>query len=173
MSASILSGIPFLQGFVDVATSNAYDVRLQQMSPRNIAAIRARIPASQVAARFKTSLDQVYSAGRGPAIRLDGQNIFVYREVDGMPGHVDVEFGVGVAEPFATEGEVTCCTTPSGSAVTTTHWGDFRALGDAHRAVIEWARKHNVRLAGPRWEVYGHWREGATPRTDIYYLVAP
>lgn len=31
---------------------------------------------------------------------------------------------------------------------------------------------HAVAIAGPRWEVYGHWREGTVPRTDVYYLVA-
>jgi effector-binding domain-containing protein len=138
-----------------------------------MAAVRAQLPGLHVAASFRTYLDQVYAAGRGGAIQLDGQNIFVYRDVEGMPDHVDVEFGVGAAERFPTEGAVTYCTTPSGSAITTTHWGDYRALRDAHRAVIEWAREHHVRLAGPRWEVYGHWREGVTPQTDIYYLVSP
>jgi hypothetical protein len=156
-----------------VATSNAYDVRLQQTSPRGIAAVRARLPGWKVGASFRTYLDQVYSASRGTALKLDGQNIFVYRSVEGMPDHVDVEFGVGVAQPFPTEGAVTYCTTPSGSTITTTHWGDYGALRDAHRAVTEWARQHQVTLAGPRWEVYGHWREGVIPRTDIYYLVAP
>jgi effector-binding domain-containing protein len=155
-----------------MATSNAYDVSLQQMSPRGIAAVRARLPALRVAASFRTYLDQVYSASRGGAIQLDGQNVFVYRDVEGMPDHVDVEFGVGVSQSFATEGAVTYCTTPSGAAITTTHWGDYGALGRAHKAVLDWGRENKLRLAGPRWEVYGHWREGVTPRTDIYYLVS-
>jgi hypothetical protein len=149
------------------------DVTLQQASPRGIAAVRARVPASRVAAQFRSYLDQVYAA-RGSGIPLlDGQNVFVYRDVDGKPGELEVEFGVGVAAPFADVGSVVYVTTPTGSVATTTHWGDYTALGDAHAGVIAWCRSHDVPLAGPRWEVYGHWREGATPRTDIYYLVAP
>jgi hypothetical protein len=153
--------------------SNAYDVTLQQASPRGIAAVHARVPASRVATHFRTYLDQVYAAGRGGSLQLDGQNIFVYRDVDGTPDHLDVEFGVGVAAPFSPTGSVVYSVTPSGGAVTTTHWGDYSALGDAHTAVVNWCRSHDLPLAGPRWEVYGHWREGAIPRTDIYYLVAP
>jgi hypothetical protein len=149
----------------------SYEVTLQQASPRGIAAVRARVPASQVATHFGTYLDQVYAAGRAGAVQLDGQNIFVYRDVEGRPGHLDVEFSVGVTAPFATAGSVVYSMTPSGGVATTTHLGDYGALGDAHAAVVAWCRSHDLRLAGPRWEVYGHWREGAIPRTDIYYLL--
>jgi effector-binding domain-containing protein len=153
--------------------SNVYEVALQQVSPRSIAAVRARVPGSSVATHFRTYLDQVYAAARAGKVQLDGQNIFVYRDVDGTPGNLDVEFGVGVAAPFAAAGNVVYSVTPSGSVATTTHWGDYGALGDAHAAVTAWCRSHDITLAGPRWEVYGHWREGAIPRTDIYCLVAP
>ena len=150
-----------------------YDVTVQEAAPRGIAAVRARVAASRVAAQFRIYLDQVYAA-RGSGIpQLDGQNIFVYRDVDGKPGELEVEFGVGVAAPFAAVGSVVYVTTPSGSVATTTHRGDYAGLGDAHAAVIAWCGSHDVPLAGPRWEVYGYWHEGATPRTDIYYLVAP
>jgi hypothetical protein len=155
-----------------VTSARGYEVSLQEASPRGLAAVRARVPASQVAARFRTYLDQVYAAGRAGAIQLDGQNIFVYRDVDGAPGQLDVDFGVGVAAPFTPTANVVYGVTPSGSVATTTHWGDYAALGEAHAAVVSWCRGNDVALAGPRWEVYGHWREGVTPRTDIYYLVA-
>jgi effector-binding domain-containing protein len=152
--------------------SNVHDVTLQQASPRGMAVVRARMPASRVPSRFRTYLDQVYAAGRTGTLQLDGQNIFVYRDVPGASDELDVEFGVGVAAPFATTGDVVYSVTPSGNVATTTHRGDYAALGDAHAALVEWCRARGLPLAGPRWEVYGHWREGAVPRTDIYYLVA-
>ena len=151
--------------------SNAYDVTLEHASPRGMATVRARIPAAQVGAHFRTYLDQVYAAGRAGALQLDGQNIFVYREVEGTPDQLDAEFGVGSAAPFVAAGSVVYGVTPSGEVATTTHWGDYGALGNAHAALVAWCRAHDLSLAGPRWEVYGHWREGAIPRTDIYYLV--
>jgi effector-binding domain-containing protein len=122
---------------------------------------------------FAESLDQVYSVARTGAIAIDGQNIFVYRSVPGSADQVDVEFGVGVKAPFEGLWPVEYCTLPVGEVATTTHWGDYARLGAAHEAVIAWCRAQNRSLAGPRWEVYGHWREGEVPRTDVFYLLAP
>lgn len=129
------------------------------------------MPGSSVSATFRNYLDQVYAAGRAGTVQLDGQNIFVYRPVAGAPNDLDVEFGVGVTAPFVSAGNVGYTLTPAGRAATTIHWGDYGALGAAHKAVIEWCRSHGLRLGGPRWEVYGHWSEDATARTDIYYLI--
>jgi len=152
--------------------SNVYDVTLQQAPPRGIAAVRARVRAAHVASQFRIYLGQVYAAARAGAVQLDGQNIFVYRNVDDTPDQLDVEFGVGVAAPFASEGNVVYATTPDGSVAATTHLGDYGRLADAHAALVAWCRSHDLTLLGPRWEVYGHWREGVIQRTDIYYLVA-
>ena len=156
-----------------MSPANVHDVTLQQAPPRGIAAVHARVPAGRVAALFSGYLDQVYAAARDGKVKLDGQNIFVYRDVAETPGQLDVDFGVGVAAPFTAAGNVGYAVTPSGSVATTTHHGDYGALGAAHAAVIAWCRSHDIALAGPRWEVYGHWRDGEVPRTDIYYLVAP
>ena len=103
---------------------------------------------------------------------LDGQNIFVYRDVPDTPGELDVEFGVGVRAPFSSLGNVEYLMVPHGRVATTTHVGDYAMLGSAHDALVAWCRTNNVRLAGPRWEVYGHWNpDGTPPRTDIFYLI--
>lgn len=65
------------------------DVTLQQASPRGLATVRARIPASGIVAYFRAYLDQVYAAGRTGTPQLDGQNIFVYRDVQGAPDQLD------------------------------------------------------------------------------------
>ena len=87
-----------------------------------------------------------------------------------MPGLLDVEFGVGVVAPFADVGNVTHSRTPGGRVATTAHVGDY-ALGAAHEAVVAWCRSHDLRLAGPSWEVYGHMSADTPPRTDIFYLL--
>lgn len=157
-----------------MAASTAYDVSLQTVPPRAIAAVRARVPATGVSSAFRTYLDQVHAAGRGGSVQLDGQNVFVYRDVTDSPNELDVEFGVGVTAPFVGAGNVEYCVAPDGHVATTTHWGDYARLGAAHSALVAWCRSHDVRLAGPRWEVYGHWSaDDAAPRTDIYYLLEP
>ncbi len=146
-------------------------VSLQTALPRGIAAVHARLPAGRVSAVFGTYLDQVYAAGRAGAVALDGQNIFLYR--DGGDGQLEVEFGVGVAGPFPGAGSVRYVELPTGPATTAVHRGDYGRLGETHAAVIAWCRSNGRALAGPRWEVYGHWSPGGgPPRTDVYYLLA-
>ena len=132
---------------------------------------------------FAGYLDQAYAAARNGAVQVDGQNVFVYR--GGSPADdVEVEFGVGVTAPFPPvgvgvtapfppAGPVQYSELPSGEVATATHWGDYGRLGEAHAAVIAWCQAHGRELAGPRWEVYGHWSPGAAPpRTDVYHLLA-
>ncbi len=144
----------------------------EQTAPaRGIAAVHARLAAERVPAAFAAYLDQVYAAARDGAVALDGQNIFLYR--GGADGEVEVDFGVGVAAPFPAAGPVRYAELPAGRVATATHWGDYGRLGETHAAVIAWCREQGRALAGPRWEVYGHWSPGdAQPRTDVCYLLA-
>ena len=149
-------------------------VSLKIAAPRAIAAVRARLPIRRVPASFTEYLNQVYAAARDGAMQLDGQNIFVYRDVAGAKDEADIEFGVGVKAPFAPTGAVRYSELPVGEVATATHWGDYAGLGDAHHAVLSWCRAHDRKLVGPRWEVYGHWTDDpAQLRTDVYYLLQP
>jgi hypothetical protein len=121
---------------------------------------------------FREYLDRVYAAGKSGTVALDGQNIFVYRQIPGVPDHLDVDFGVGVRAPFTDSAGVAFAPVPSGRVVTTTHWGDYGGLRAAHDAVQTWIREHQLRFSGTSWEVYGHWPSGPEqPRTDIFYLI--
>ncbi|HEU4997263.1 MAG TPA: GyrI-like domain-containing protein [Gemmatimonadaceae bacterium] len=152
---------------------SGHSISLQVAAPRGIAAVRARMPAARVPAVFAQYLNQVYAAARKGAVHVDGQNIFVYRST-GRDDEIDVEFGVGVTSHFPAAGPVIYSELPVGEVATTTHWGDYARLGDAHAALIAWCRAHGRELAGPRWEVYGHWTDDPTRlRTDIYYLLQP
>lgn len=147
-----------------------YSVSVQTARPRGMACVRAHLPIRQVSRVFVDYLNQVYAAGRNGALPLDGQNIFVYR---GSETEADVEFGVGATAPFATSGAVTYTLLPVGEVATVTHWGDYARLGDAHGAIVEWCRANARAIDGTRWEIYDHWQEGITPRTDVYYLLKP
>lgn len=153
---------------------SAYSVRVERAASREVAAVRASVPLREVPRRFAQYLDQVYAAARTGAVRLDGQNVFLYRGDAGPDGATEIEFGVGATAPFAPLGPVRSVALPAGEVATTTHWGDYGGLGAAHGAVVGWCRAHGRELAGPRWEVYGHWSdEPAQRRTDVYYLLRP
>jgi effector-binding domain-containing protein len=93
-----------------------------------------------------------------------------------LDGEINLEVGVEVEEPFGGEGEVVGSALPAGLVATAVHFGPYQRLGEAHRAVREWCAGRGYGLAGPKWEVYGHWveewdREASGIRTDVFYLL--
>jgi predicted transcriptional regulator YdeE len=63
--------------------------------------------------------------------------------------------------------------TPAGTVATAVHIGPYNQMHPAHNAIHQWAKENNQPLAGPSWEIYGHWTDDpAALRTDIYYLLA-
>ena len=147
-----------------------YEVRETIVAARPVAGVRAQVPRGRVAQEFGRHLDQVYAAARAGAVALDGQNIFIYREA--TDEQLTVDFCVGVTARFVAVGVVLPLETPRGVAAMTTHHGDYAGLGRANAAILAWCRAHDRTLAGPSWEVYGHWHaDPAQLRTDVYYLL--
>jgi effector-binding domain-containing protein len=147
-----------------------YEVRETVVDARPVAGVRATVPRGRVAQEFWRHLDQVYAAAKTGKIALDGQNIFIYRAATGAD--LTVDFCVGVKAPFAAVGAVLPLETPGGVAATRTHHGDYGQLGQANAAILAWCRANGRELAGPSWEVYGHWSaDPAKLRTDVYYLL--
>ncbi len=150
----------------------AYTVVETAVEPRLVAGVRARVMRGRVGQEFGRHLDQVYAAGRAGSVQLDGQNIFIYR--DCTDDQLTVDFCVGATAPFAPVGAVLPLYTPRGLTAMTTLQGDYSGLGAANAAISAWCRAHKRTLAGPSWEVYGHWYEDpAQLRTDVYYLLLP
>jgi hypothetical protein len=153
-------------------TASAYIVREVLAEPRLVAGVSAVVPRGRVGEMFGRYLNQVYEAGKSGAVALDGQNVFIYRAA--TADTLTVDFCVGVRAPFDAVGAVTPIWTPQGSAAMTTHAGDYSRLGNANAAILAWCREHGRRIAGPSWEVYGHWVPDPTQlRTDVYYLLQP
>ena len=147
-----------------------YVVRETLVAARPVAGVRAQERRGRVALEFRRYLDQVYAAARAGAVRLDGQNIFIYRAA--TEDQLTIDFCVGVTAPFAPAGAVVPLDTPSGSAVMTTHHGEYGGLGEANAAILAWCRANDRIRAGPSWEVYGHWHDDpAQLTTDVYYLL--
>jgi effector-binding domain-containing protein len=123
---------------------------------------------------WASMLDEVYAVVKRSAADRAGpgegrwQNIMLYR--DDVP---NVEVGVLASGPFSDVGNVISSVLPAGVAAAATHRGPYSGLDSAHRAVRDWCAAHGRQLAGPRWEVYGHWREGPSElETEVYYLLS-
>ncbi len=112
-------------------------------------------------------LETVRAAVRSSAEITPNRNVMLYK--DDVP---NVAIGVEVSEPIPDLGQVVASSLPAGRVAATTHHGTYADLGSAHQAIIEWCKRQGLQRVGPRWEVYGHWREGsAEQEVDVYYLV--
>lgn len=108
--------------------------------------------------------EQIPGAGRHIAYYLDGE--------------INLEVGVELDTPFAGYGELVGSATPAGVVATVAHFGPYHQLGEAHRAIHKWCQDHGHAIAGPSWELYGHWEhewnnDPSKIRTDVHYLLKP
>ncbi len=95
------------------------------------------------------------------------QNVMLYK--DDRP---DVEVGVLVSHPFEPHARVVSSVLPGGEVATAVHRGDYAKLGATHDDARAHAAACGRELAGPRWEIYGHWRENpAELETEVFWLL--
>jgi effector-binding domain-containing protein len=151
---------------------SSYVVQLQRLDPIPLAVIRRQAKASDLARVVPECCGLVWNVVREQQVRA-GRHVAVYWD-----GSITLEVGVELYGPFAEQGDVVRSATPSGVVASTTHFGPYGGLGAAHDAVLQWCKANNRSLAGPSWEIYGHWQRewDADPsqiRTDVYYLVSP
>jgi effector-binding domain-containing protein len=149
----------------------SYVVQRQRVDSVPLAVIRRQARASDLARLVPECCGLVWSVVRAQQIQA-GRHVAICWD-----GSIRLEVGVELHGRFAEHGEVVRSATPAGAVASTTHFGPYGGLGAAHDAVRQWCRANNHRLAGPNWEIYGHWEQewNADPsriRTDVYYLLS-
>jgi effector-binding domain-containing protein len=149
-----------------------YVVEMQDLPAIPVAVVRRRVEPAALSRVVPDCCGLVWNALRAQGVR-GGRNVAIYWD-----GAINLEAGVELTGPFAQHGELVLSATPGGAVAHVAHLGPYGGLGAAHEAVREWSHDHHQRLAGPNWEIYGHWQDAwnADPsgiRTDVFYLVAP
>lgn len=143
-------------------------VELAMAAETPTAVIAATTTWERFPTQWKEMLDHVWAFLRDTDLRTDGHNVMLYK--DDVP---NVEVGVQVTRPFTPIGPVIPSRLPAGRVVRTVHRGPYDRLGDSHRAVLGWCAEQGLALAGPRWEIYGDWREDPKElETEVCYLLA-
>ncbi|HVJ83033.1 MAG TPA: GyrI-like domain-containing protein [Planctomycetia bacterium] len=149
-----------------------YDVRIESIAePRPLAVVRRTARQQELSRVVPEACGIVWSAIKAQGTKGAGRHVALYLDCQ-----INLEVGVEVETPFPGHGEVVGSALPTGTAVTTTHFGPYGGLGAAHLAIHDWCKNNGYALAGPSWEVYGHWidewnREPSKIRTDVFYLV--
>jgi effector-binding domain-containing protein len=148
-----------------------YDVRVERLNSRPLAVVRRRARPEELSKVVPDACGTVWSVVRAQKIAGAGRHIAVY-----LDGEINLEVGVELDTPYAGHGEVVGSATPAGLVATTTHYGPYGQLHGAHDAIRSWCRNNGCTLAGPSWEIYGHWKDewNSDPSkicTDVFYLL--
>ena len=151
--------------------TSPYAVQVQQLESVPLAVIRRQAKASELSRVVPECCGLVWNAVRAQDAK-GGRHVAIYWD-----GSIRLEVGVELAGPFTDHGEVVRSATPAGAVAWATHLGSYAGLGAAHEAVRRWCQDNDRRLAGPSWEIYGHWRDewNTDPsqiRTDVFYLLS-
>ena len=152
----------------------SFGVRLIETPERPTVVVARETTWREFPSIWRSMLDDVYAVVKpqGTAQAKPGkdrwQNVMLYK--DDVP---NVEVGVLASGAFSGAGTVISSALPAGMTAAVTHRGAYAELDTAHRAVRDWCAAHGRKLAGPRWEIYGHWRENPNElETEVYYLLS-
>ncbi len=148
-----------------------HDIRLEQHAGRPLAVVRRLAKQQDLSKVVPVACGAVWNVVRSHPIPGAGRHVAVY-----LDGQINLEVGVEITAPFGGSGEVVDSSTPAGLVATTTHYGPYGQLHAAHQAIQQWCANSGYVMAGPSWEIYGHWtdecnRDPSKITTDVYYPV--
>jgi len=146
-------------------------VEIQEMPSVALAVVRRQAHPSDLAGLVPECCGIVWQAVKAQKAAA-GRHVALYWDAG-----IRLEVGVELLGPFIDDGEVVQSATPAGTVASVTHLGPYDGLGAAHEAVRRFCAANGHGLAGPSWEIYGHWQRewDADPsaiRTDVCYLLA-
>ena len=149
-----------------------YVIRVERLSGRPLAIVRRRAALHELSKVVPDACGTVWKVIRSQQVSGAGRHVAVY-----LDDQINLEVGVELDAPFAGYGEVVGSATPPGRVATTTHYGPYGLLHEAHEAIRRWCGNNGYTLAGPNWEIYGHWKDewNSDPTkicTDVFYLLA-
>jgi effector-binding domain-containing protein len=132
--------------------------------------VRRQATASDLARLVPECCGLVWNVVRAQHTQA-GRHVAIYWD-----SSIRLEVGVELHGPFVEQGDVVLSATPAGAVATVAYLGPYGGLSGAHRTIRLWCKANNRTLAGPNWEIYGHWQpewndDPSQIRTDVYYLL--
>jgi effector-binding domain-containing protein len=145
-----------------------YEVRLRRLP--SVAVVRRRAERRELARLVPECCGKVWNVVRAQGTPA-GRHVAIYWD-----DSIRLEVGVELQGPFVDRGDVVTSATPAGLVAMATHFGPYSGLGGAYAAIRQWAAAHQQGIAGPSWEIYGHWMpewndDPSKIRTDVCCLV--
>ena len=148
-----------------------YAVQVQRLDSVPLAVVKREARQSELSRVVPEGCGLVWNAVKAQQTKA-GRHVALYWD-----GKITLEVGVELLGPFDDQGDVVRSATPAGLVASATYFGPYGGLGAAHEAVQRFCREQGHQLAGPSWEIYGHWlpewdTDPSKIRTDVYYLLS-
>jgi effector-binding domain-containing protein len=150
----------------------SFPVRMQDIPSVSLAVIRRRVPPHELRRIVPEYCGLVWRELQAQGAKA-GRHVAIYWNAE-----IALEVGAEFDGPLVEQHSVVRSATPAGPVATATFFGPYAGLGVVHQAIRTWCEANGHRLAGPNWEIYGHWQPewDAAPsliRTDVFYQIAP
>jgi effector-binding domain-containing protein len=129
-------------------------VTLNHESGQPLTVVRRLASRQQLSTVVPAACGTVWNVIRSQQVPGAGRHVALYWD-----DRINLEVGVELSAPFSGHGEVVPSATPAGLVASTTHYGPYGELHLAHAAIHRWCAGQGHRLAGPSWEIYGHWQD--------------
>jgi effector-binding domain-containing protein len=148
-----------------------YDIRLEHVSSCPLAVVRRQANLQELSKVVPDACGEVWNAVRAKKIAGAGRLVSLY-----LDDQINLEVGVELDAPLDDQENIFASATPAGTVAVAVHFGPYNRLSEAHHAIRQWCMAHEHVVAGPNWEIYGHWIDAwnSNPseiRTDVYYLL--
>ena len=149
----------------------SHKVSIEHRASLPLAVLRRRVLQHQLSRVVPEGCGRVWTVLKQHGVTGAGRHVAVY-----LNGAIDLEVGVEISNTFTGAAEVVRSQTPAGMVAAVRHLGPYQELHLAHQAVRQFCADHGHRLAGPSWEIYGHWEaawdhDPSQVRTDVVYLL--
>src|SRR3954447_3455612 len=107
-----------------------YVVRLERRDSLPLAVVRRCAAVQELSRVVPEACGTVWNALRAQRVAGAGRHVAIY-----LDDRINLEVGVELDPPFAGSGEVVGSSTPAGAVATTTHYGPYGRLNEAHEAI--------------------------------------
>jgi effector-binding domain-containing protein len=147
-----------------------HEIKLTNTEAIPTAVIRSRVPPGELSKFVPAACGEVWSFIRSAGLPRPGRHVALYLDT-GL-----VEVGAEVSAPFVGNERVHYSQLPAGRVATTTHFGPYSRLSEAHTEIRRWCGEHGHRRSSICWEIYGHWDESwntdpSKIRTYVFHLL--
>jgi hypothetical protein len=153
---------------IDLATG--YNITISNSEPTFTAVVCDHVEPDDFHDFVLEACGEVWVFFRTAGLPRAGRHVALYLD-NGM-----VEVGAEVPAAFLGNNRVLCSRLPAGRVATTTHFGPYAGLSDAHSEIRRWCAEHGHPLSNICWEIYHHWDESWSSdplkvRTDVFHLL--